>query len=94
MSARYRLTGLARPAATSPAARDGLLANVLGALHERVIVEDAAAYLMPGTDVVEFVATVLLAGEGEARDSIERIRRSPGLPPVDSLRYFLVKPSV
>lgn len=95
MSDRYRLVVNATPASTSPAARDGLLAAVLGALHERVIVEDAQARtLLLEPAVVEVVVTVLLAGEGEARDSIERIRHTPGLPPVDSLRYTLLRRDV
>jgi hypothetical protein len=86
MSERYLLTANFSPIAEATAAdRDDALRGVLDALHPAALVEDANSVpLMGGPFMVR--VWLSLAGQGEADDSADRIRKAPGLPPVDTIR--------
>ena len=86
MSERYLLTANFSPVVEASAAdRDDVLRGVLDALHPRAVVE--AANTLPLAGGV-FMARVwlLLAGQGEADDSVARVERATGLPPADTIR--------
>ena len=90
MSERYLLTAdYVHPAATKrgPEARilrDDLLAGILSALHPAALVEGHRVSPVDH-NVVHVGVTLSLAGQGEADDSVERVRNATGLPPVDNV---------
>jgi hypothetical protein len=64
--------------------RADLLAGVLSALHPAALVERHVVYPLLG-GIVNVRVWLLLAGQGEADDSADRVRNAPGMPPVDAV---------
>lgn len=87
MTSTYLITANVLPATPeSRATQDDITAAIIGTLRPSATVEKVAAEAL-GSGVLFVAVWVTLAGEGEAVDTVRRIERQPGLPPIDAVTY-------